>query len=435
MAAADISVENLELTGAHVSDANGANAAALRIEAAGLRVEHCDIHDNQNGILGGTSGTVRIEHSVFFNNGLGDGCNGGGCTHNVYIGEVDALYFRFNWSHRVATDTDDKGHLLKSRAKQNFLLYNRLTGEDGYASYEVNLPNGGLAVLVGNVIQKGKRAGNSTSFSWGEEGVKHPDRRVFLINNTFVSALSNGRFLNAKDAELALQNNLFVGAQAPAPLPGSNLALDDARFVSADQYDYHLAVDSPARGQAVAVNAVDDLPVAPAFEYVHPVSEATRASVQDVGAFEYDAAGGRAPVDTDPDAGAADGGRPATAGTNAGGAGTLGTAGRASATGGEVADGSAGAGASPGAGGKTDAAAEGCGCTSVGAQAHTGAAWAGLWGVVAALWTRRRKRGARLRTASIARDPVDTAAHTAQARPHVDRATRAPLTRAPREND
>lgn len=396
VAAADVTIENLELTGAHVSDANGANAAALRIEADGLHVLRCDIHDNQNGILGGSSGTVTIEHTELFNNGLGDGCNGAGCTHNVYIGEVDALYFRFNWSHHVATDTDDKGHLLKSRAKQNFLLYNRLSGEDGYDSYEVDLPNGGLAVLVGNVIQKGKQAGNATSVSWGEEGVKHPDTRVFLINNTFVSALSSGRYVNVKDAQLTTRNNLFVGAQgmqAPAGLSGTDLVVSDARFVDADHYDYHLSAQSPARGAAMSVMALDGLPLLAASEYVHPVGDAPRASVHDVGAFEYAADGGAA---EGLDAGAADGGSVARAGMGAGGelGGTGGTGGTLSGRAGAA---SAGVTASPetGAGGKTDAAADGCGCSALGSAGRSRAAGMGLVGLSAWAWARRRRRGQR----------------------------------------
>jgi len=396
ISAPDVTVENLELTGAHVSDANGANAAALRIEAGGLRVLSCDIHDNQNGILGGSSGSVTIEHSVFYNNGLGDGCNGAGCTHNVYIGEVDALYFRFNWSHHVATDTDDKGHLLKSRAKQNFVLYNRLTGEDGYDSYEIDLPNGGLAVIVGNVVQKGKRSGNGTSVTWGEEGVKHPDARVFLINNTIVSALSSGRFMYAKGAELTLQNNLFVGqgVMAPADLPASNLLVDDAHFVDAAQHDYRLAADSPARGRAAEVAAVADLPLRPAFEYVHPAGDRARPSVRDVGAFEYVAAAGSEPDERD--AGVADHDKMDAAVSIAGAGGSV-NAGAGAGAAGETAAGRPGsspaaeAGAS--ASGETDAVGDGCGCYAVGAPYRGGGGELSVLCVVAAvLWLCRRRR-------------------------------------------
>ncbi|HRD86058.1 MAG TPA: hypothetical protein PLF63_12905, partial [Rubrivivax sp.] len=46
-----------------------------------------------------------------------------------------------------------EGHLIKSRARETRLLYNLIVdGPDGEASYEVELPNGGVAHLIGNVI-------------------------------------------------------------------------------------------------------------------------------------------------------------------------------------------------------------------------------------------------------------------------------------------
>lgn len=63
IAADDVTIENLELSGAHISADNGENAAALRVEAKGLTVRNCYLHDNQNGILGGTTGTLTIEYT------------------------------------------------------------------------------------------------------------------------------------------------------------------------------------------------------------------------------------------------------------------------------------------------------------------------------------------------------------------------------------
>jgi hypothetical protein len=48
------------------------------------------------------------------------------------------------------------GHEVKSRAQVNYILYNRLADEaTGNASYGVDISNGGLTYIVGNVIQKG----------------------------------------------------------------------------------------------------------------------------------------------------------------------------------------------------------------------------------------------------------------------------------------
>src|SRR5262249_18042432 len=118
--APNVVLENLELTGAHVSDAAGANGAAIPVEGDDLRVVGCYIHDNQNGILGGpktAAGKIRIETTEFVGNGLGPGCTLGGCTHNLYLNNFDTVIFQFNWTHHIAEDLPAKGHLFKSRAK------------------------------------------------------------------------------------------------------------------------------------------------------------------------------------------------------------------------------------------------------------------------------------------------------------------------------
>lgn len=289
----DVTLENLELTGAHISPDNGENAAGVRVEAKGLTIRGCFIHDNQNGVLGGTSGALTIEHSEFRGNGMGNGCNDSGCTHNIYVANIDTLTFRFNWSHAIASDTADKGHLLKSRAKTNYILYNRISGEGGANSYEIELPNGGLAVVLGNLVQKGKQAGNPTLLSWGAEGASNPDKRLFVVSNTFVNELGKGTFIQAAGATLSAKNNLFVGAGTPfagGALSADNLALDSAAFVDPAQFDYHLKANTAPVGKAVAAGMADQFSLTASAEYLHPTGEARRAGVRDLGAFEFGSA-------------------------------------------------------------------------------------------------------------------------------------------------
>jgi len=108
----DTSIESIEFTGAAVPDLNG---AGIRQEGKNLTVRDCYFHDNENGILAGDSAgsEILIENSEFEHNGAGDGY-----SHNLYINHIAKLTFRYNWSHRSVI-----GHLLKSRAAENYVLY------------------------------------------------------------------------------------------------------------------------------------------------------------------------------------------------------------------------------------------------------------------------------------------------------------------------
>lgn len=420
----DVTIENMELTGANISCSNGANAAGLRVEAAGLTVRSCYIHDNQNGILGGF-GDVTIEYTEFSGNGWGDGCNCGGCTHNLYIsGSVDKLLFRYNYSHDIATD----GHLLKSRASVNEILYNRLSGEAGHDSYEIDLPNGGLAIVVGNIVQKGTNPGNPILFTWGEEGGLKPDTRIFLANNTFVNDYGSGTFVKiSAGGTLTAHNNLFVGAgtvSTTGALSADNLSGIDPAFVDRASYDYHLQAGSPAIDVGIDPGMADATSLTPTNQYVHPAGTEARSMVGtaiDVGAYEFgssaagsggtggaggSAAGGAGGSDTGGAGGSDTGGAAGTGGSGGAGAGgSTGGSGGASAgggTGGESAGGSAGAatgGASgSAAGGAANASTppsvdspSGCAC-STGGSASRSSALAALLAAACVVGLSRRRR-------------------------------------------
>jgi len=147
----DTTVENIEFSGAAVTDMNG---AGIRQEGANLTVRGCYFHDNQDGILAGdkAGSTIVIEGSEFAHNGAGDGQ-----SHNLYINHVDRLVFRWNYSHDAVV-----GHLLKTRALVSDIRYNRLTDEaEGTASYEINVPNAGTTMIVGNLIEQSAMSQNS----------------------------------------------------------------------------------------------------------------------------------------------------------------------------------------------------------------------------------------------------------------------------------
>ena len=390
----DVTLDNLELTGAHISDDNGANGAGIRIQAAGLTVHGCYIHDNQNGILGGISpggGKITIEYSEFAHNGLGNGCGVGGCTHNLYISHVDELVFQYNWSHDIASDTADKGHLLKSRALKNTILYNRITGEMGHDSYAVNLPNGGLTILVGNLIEKGPNGDNTILLSYGEEGASNPDKRIFLANNTFVNDASGGMFVKVADGTLVAHNNLFVGpgtVSSTGALSADNISGLDPMLVNQAMFDYHLQAASPVIDKGVDPGKADAFSLTPTDEYVHPLKGVKRKSdgKLDVGALEFGTdpngmGGSGATGSSTTSAGVGVGGGSATGATGAGGASATGS--------GSASTGSGGAGGGGATGGS---ATGGCGCEVAGRESGSSTlALVGLGLAVAAMGRKRRQ--------------------------------------------
>ena len=108
-------VERIEFSGAKVRDGNG---AGIRQEGPGLTVRHCRFVDNENGILTGNTpdSEVLIENSEFSANGDGEGQ-----AHNMDIGLSKRFTLRYSYSHHARV-----GHNVKTRAGENFILYDRL---------------------------------------------------------------------------------------------------------------------------------------------------------------------------------------------------------------------------------------------------------------------------------------------------------------------
>src|SRR5690606_26507802 len=113
--------------------------------------------DNQMGLLTGNDASSRltIERCEF--SGPTDGDH---WYHNLYVGLIDRLTVRDSWSHSARV-----GHLLKSRARENRIVGNRLVDDDGNASYELEFPNGGIAHVVGNRIEQSERTSNAVIVS------------------------------------------------------------------------------------------------------------------------------------------------------------------------------------------------------------------------------------------------------------------------------
>lgn len=313
LAGSNTTVENIEFSGSAVPDWNG---AGIRLDGAGLTVRNCYFHDNENGILtsAGTTSDVLIEHSEFASNGHGDGY-----SHNLYIGNIRSLVFRYNYSHHAKI-----GHNLKSRARSNTLIGNRLMDEaSGTSSYVVDIPNGGLTFLIGNLIQQGPATSNhSAIIRYGEEGGSNPLQHLYVINNTIVNDYAGSTsFLTiaATTTVAQVENNIFLGLgtaiSGTATSSLRNLITTTDPLLGRSTYDYRLAAGSAAIDAAADPGSADGQALLPVVQYVHPLADEARSTTgtaPDIGAYE---AGGPVPDPVDPSGG----GHSSTSGASGGG--------------------------------------------------------------------------------------------------------------------
>lgn len=295
LAGDNITVENIEFSGATVPNQNG---AGLRLYGTGLTVRHCYFHNNENGILTSNpyAGNILIEFSEFGYNGYGDGY-----SHNVYIGHVNSLTFRFNYSHHA-----NVGHTLKSRAKENYILYNRIMDEQtGNASILIEIPNGGFSIIMGNLLMQGDNAVNNTMIGYGLEGLTSTaPHEVYIINNTFVNkrvASCRFVFVNSSTGIANLTNNIFAGtgtiftetSTGATSIVSNNYVntnISNLKFVNEPAYNYHLNSTSPAINYGTTVNSVNGHSLIPDSTYEHPETYGLRAVYNgsiDAGAYEY----------------------------------------------------------------------------------------------------------------------------------------------------
>jgi hypothetical protein len=266
----DFEISNIDFIGSKVGDGNG---AGIRFEGGKLRVRDCLFWGNQMGLLSsdmpeGRKATLVIEGSEFAYSHV-DGRWG----HNLYVGRLDELTVTHSYFHHAGV-----GHLLKSRARLNNILYNRLTDESGgRASYELDLPNGGIARVVGNIIQQQRGTEHGVLVAFGSEGYVWPVNRLMMSNNTLINDHPHGgTFVRAAPGsdEIILTNNLLVGPgrfkAEGAAMMKNNPRVEWEAFAMPSRQEYqlrnapkHLAwqpVDAPEVSQILT----------PVAQYSHP---------------------------------------------------------------------------------------------------------------------------------------------------------------------
>jgi hypothetical protein len=202
----DVRIENIEFRGARVADRNG---AGIRFERGRLHVLRCTFVDNENGIL--TANFAEPELLVQDSSFSAAPANTP-LPHHIYAGRIARL--TVVGSHFSG---GNEGHLIKSRAQLSVIVGNALIdGPDGKAAYELDLPNGGLAYVVNNVISQSAGTTNPVLVSYGEEGYLERESGLFVMGNTLINdGPPNATFVRvsglSKPLPQRFTNNLLVG--------------------------------------------------------------------------------------------------------------------------------------------------------------------------------------------------------------------------------
>lgn len=264
-----ISIEGFDFIGAQVPDTNG---AGIRLETGTLKVRDCSFSRCEIGLLTSNFADVEleVEHCEFFDGQRPPGKP----AHLLYAGSIGKLVVQGSYFHHGRT-----GHLLKSRAAVNHILYNRLTDEEGgRASYELEFPNGGVAVVIGNIIQQGPQTENPHMVAFGAEGYTHPRNELWMAHNTLVDKLPRGGIylrVAPGPAQVRAYNNLLVGggrfSTEAAWDVRNNLEVDSEAFVQAARESYALKPGARLRGRVIdAGRGPDGFSLRPTHQYQHP---------------------------------------------------------------------------------------------------------------------------------------------------------------------
>ena len=263
---ADVTVENIEFSGARVPALNG---AGIRAEGRGLTVRASAFLDNQMGILTNNSAdnSLVVEFSEFGFNGM----NSGRFHHGLYAGRIGKLTVRFSYFHHGRD-----GHLLKSRAKVNDVRYSRfIDGKDGQASLELDFSEGGDVTVVGNVIDQAATSPNVHVISYAAEAQGSSGGQFVVAFNTILTRRRNTVFVANRSVTTGMVAfNVFAGAQelstsGPLTLLANKLVGPDS-LVDADAGDYRLASSRPVASLDATGGMLDLTAIKPEFEPASP---------------------------------------------------------------------------------------------------------------------------------------------------------------------
>lgn len=268
----NVRIENIDFRGAKASDGNG---AGIRFEKGHLSIHACRFADNEMGILTGNLASLSLEISDSeFVDAPHDERD---LHHLLYVGAIGRFVLRGS-----RFQNGYLGHLVKSRARENHVLYNMLAdGAGGRASFELEFPNGGIAYVIGNVIAQSAGTDNSSVVSYGAEGPRWPVNGIYLAHNTLVNDNYTGTFLAVRDEKFPggidvwAINNLTVGnGDVNRPAQGrfeGNRSAGRGELIEYGGLPLRLTNMSPLRGSVRPPGSIGAVDLLPSAEFTYPV--------------------------------------------------------------------------------------------------------------------------------------------------------------------
>jgi hypothetical protein len=237
-----VTLDNISFSGAAIPDYDGGNGAGIRYKSGNLTLNNTYFFDNQDGLLADAdlSGTITINNSEFADNGNPDILSSG-IEHNLYVGDIQQLTIDNSYFYDPIV-----GHDIKSRAANTLIENSRIDDPNGTGSYEIDLPNGGNAEIINNVIEKGQQTQNSNFIAFGEEGNLQAQSSLSVTGNTIIAD-------NVADPNVVLNPTTI-----PASITGNTM--------------YGLTADQISSGQVAspATNLLEPLSDAPPLDTSPP---------------------------------------------------------------------------------------------------------------------------------------------------------------------
>lgn len=179
-----------------------------------LLVDKCSFHDGQEGMLvtSNTTAKITITNSQFYKLGAGDGQ-----THSIYANGASLLV-----DHCIF-QAQNNGSMVKSRCLATTITNSYLADwwlmadNLGQKTYNIDLSNGGVAVISNNIIEQGTYPDNHAMFTFGSEGLTNPNSKYSFFKNICVNDfdLVNKWVVDPKGLVTAamfdIHDNVFAG--------------------------------------------------------------------------------------------------------------------------------------------------------------------------------------------------------------------------------